>query len=193
MAKFTSFKGKLLIAMPSIKGDDFAGSVVFVCEHQREGAMGLVINKPAPSLYFDDIVDKLNLAPKSGRIADHILQSPILFGGPVKPYQGFVLHSPDYFGGEETLKITKEFYLTASLGVLHEIAVGAGPQQRLIALGYAGWSAGQLEDEIIRNGWLHCDADSQLVFSTNYEGLHKAALAKLGVDPRMLSTEVGRA
>jgi putative transcriptional regulator len=193
MAKRTSLKGKLLIAMPSIQGDDFAGSVVFLCEHQRQGAMGLVINKPAPSLYFDDLVDKLDIAPKAGRIADNILQSPIMFGGPVKPFQGFVLHSGDYIAGEESLKISKDFYLTATVEVLREIAGGNGPTRKLIALGYAGWSAGQLDDEIKRNGWLHCDADFDLVFNTNYEGLHRAALAKIGVDPRMLSMETGHA
>jgi putative transcriptional regulator len=193
MTKRTSLKGKLLIAMPSIQGDDFSRSVVFMCEHNKDGAMGLVINKPAPRMFFDDLVEKLNLAPKGSAIRDEILQIPILLGGPVKQFQGFVLHSSDYFSAAESLRITSDFALTATVDVLREIAKGKGPMRKLLTLGYAGWSPGQLEDEIKRNGWLHCDADLDLVFGTNKEGLHHAALAKLGVDPRMLSTDSGHA
>jgi putative transcriptional regulator len=193
MTKRTSLKGKLLIAMPSIQGDDFSRSVVFMCEHNQDGAMGLVINKPAPRMFFDDLVEKLDLAPKESAIRDEILQIPIFLGGPVKQFQGFVLHSADYFSASESLKITPEFALTATVDVLREIAKGKGPQRRLLTLGYAGWSPGQLEDEIKRNGWLHCDADLDLVFGGNHQGLHHAALAKLGVDPRMLSADAGHA
>jgi putative transcriptional regulator len=193
MTKRTSLKGKLLIAMPSIQGDDFSRSVVFLCEHNKDGAMGLVINKPAPRMFFDDLVAKLDLAPKGSAIRDEVLQIPILLGGPVKQFQGFVLHSSDYFSAAESLRITPEFILTATVDVLREIAKGKGPSRKLLTLGYAGWSPGQLEDELKRNGWLHCDADLDLVFSSHKEGLHHAALAKLGVDPRMLSTESGHA
>jgi putative transcriptional regulator len=193
MTKRSSMKGKLLIAMPSIQGDDFSQSVVFMCEHNADGAMGLVINKPAPRMFFDDLVEKLALTPKDGPIRDEILQIPILLGGPVKQFQGFVLHSMDYFSATESLKISADFALTATVDVLREIARGKGPQRKLLALGYAGWMAGQLDNEILRNGWLHCDADMDLVFSGNYEGLHRAALAKLGVDPRMLSADAGHA
>jgi putative transcriptional regulator len=193
MSKRVSMKGKLLIAMPSIQGDDFGHSVVFMCEHNRDGAMGIVINKPAPRMFFTDLVDKLDITPESGDISEAILLTPIMFGGPVKQYQGFVLHSSEYFSPAESLKITPEFALTASVEILRDIAKGKGPQRKLLALGYAGWSPGQLEEEIKRNGWLHCDADLNLVFSGNYKGLHWAALAKLGVDPRMLSAEAGHA
>jgi putative transcriptional regulator len=193
MPKRTTMKGKLLIAMPSIQGDDFSQSVVFMCEHNADGAMGIVINKPAPRMFFDDLVEKLDVMPKEGKISDDILQIPIFLGGPVKQFQGFVLHSMDYFSTTESLKISNDFALTASVDVLREIAKGKGPARKLLALGYAGWIAGQLENEILRNGWLHCDADMDLVFSGNYAGLHRAALAKLGVDPRMLSTDAGHA
>jgi putative transcriptional regulator len=193
MSKRVSMKGKLLIAMPSIQGDDFGRSVVFMCEHNRDGAMGIVINKPAPRMFFTDIVDKLDISPEHGEISEETLLTPIMFGGPVKQFQGFVLHSSDYFSPVESLKITPDFALTATIDILRDIAKGKGPMRKLLALGYAGWSPGQLEEEIKRNGWLHCDADLNLVFSGNYEGLHWAALAKLGVDPRMLSADAGHA
>lgn len=193
MSKHVSMKGKLLIAMPSIQGNDFGHAVVFMCEHNKDGAMGIVINKPAPRMYFADLVDKLDISPAQGNMTEETLLTPILFGGPVKQFQGFVLHSSDYFSPVESLKITPEFALTATVDILRDIAKGKGPMRKLLALGYAGWSPGQLEDEIKRNGWLHCDADLNLVFSGNHEGLHRAALAKLGVDPRMLSADAGHA
>ena len=190
MVKRTYLKSKLLIAMPGIQGDDFAGSVVFMCAHNAEGAMGLVINKPAPRMIFSDIAEKLDVKPTNAMIADDILQMPILFGGPVKQFQGFVLHSPDY-KSDDSLVVSPEFILSSTIDILREIAKGHGPKRKLLALGYAGWAAGQLENEIMHNGWLHCDADSDLVFSGNAQGLHSAALAKLGVDPRMLSSQAG--
>ena len=190
MTKRTYLKGKLLIAMPSIQGDDFAGSVVFVCAHNADGAMGLVINKPAPRMIFSDIAEKLDVKPANAEIAEDILQMSILLGGPVKQFQGFVLHSPDYFS-DDGLVVSPEFVLTATVEILREIAMGKGPKRKLLTLGYAGWSPGQLESEIMRNGWLHCDADADLVFGGNAQGLHHAALAKLGVDPSMLSNEAG--
>ncbi len=193
MAKFTSLKGKLLIAMPNIQGDDFNRSVVYVCSHNAEGAMGLVINKPASDMIFADLVEKLDVYSKGNLIDVGILQSLIFKGGPVKKFQGFVLHSADYFSPGESLKINKDFTLTATVDVLRDIAKGQGPQRNRIVLGYAGWSPGQLENEIMRNGWLHCDASADLVFSHNYGAMHGAALNTLGVDPRMLSSEAGHA
>ncbi len=193
MAKFTSLKGKLLIAMPNIQGDDFNRSVVYVCSHNAEGAMGLVINKPASDMIFADLVEKLDVYSKGNLIDVGILQSLIFKGGPVKKFQGFVLHSADYFSPGESLKINKDFTLTATVDVLRDIAKGQGPQRNRIVLGYAGWSPGQLENEIMRNGWLHCEASADLVFSHNYGAMHGAALNTLGVDPRMLSSEAGHA
>lgn len=188
MAKQTFLTGKLLIAMPSIKDDNFAGSVVFLCTHSEDGAMGLVINKPAPRMIFADLAEKLDL----GGTAEEILQLPVMLGGPVKQFRGFVLHSADYHCAE-TLKVGGGFALTATLDILRAIARGEGPASRLLALGYAGWDSGQLEDEIMRNGWLHCDADFTLVFEAARSTVHEQALAKLGVSPAMLSSESGRA
>ena len=188
MIKRTFLAGKLLIAMPSIQGDDFARSVVFLCAHSEDGAMGLVINKPAPRMIFADLAEKLNIDQTS----EDILQLPVMLGGPVKQYQGFVLHSNDY-NSVETLKVNNEFALTATTDILLAISKQKGPSRKILALGYSGWIPGQLENEIMLNGWLHCDADPDLVFGTLPEKLHDAALAKLGVSAAMLSSEVGRA
>jgi putative transcriptional regulator len=188
MSKRITFKGKLLIAMPSIQGDDFAKSVVFLCAHSADGAMGLVINKPAPRMIFADMAEKLQL----DRTSEDILQLPVMLGGPVKQFQGFVLHSSDYMAAE-TLRVAADFALTATVDILKAIAIGKGPSRKILALGYSGWSPGQLESEIMRNGWLHCDADQELIFATAPKHQHAAALKKLGVDPRMLSSEFGRA
>jgi putative transcriptional regulator len=189
MSRRPTLKGKLLIAMPSIQGDWFSHSVVFLCEHSADGAMGLVLNKPAPQMYFADLAEKLEL----GRaIPEHILLQPIMLGGPVKTFQGFVLHSSEFIA-EGSHRITADFNLNTTVEILKAVALGKGPLRQIIALGYAGWAAGQLDDEILNNGWLHCDADPDLVFGHTAEGLHHAALAKIGVDPRMLSSEAGHA
>lgn len=188
MTKRLSLTGKLLIAMPSIQGDDFERAVVFLCAHSEDGAMGLVLNKPAPRMVFADLAEKLNLDHAS----EEILQMPVMMGGPVKQFQGFVLHSSDY-KTSETLTVGSEFALTATTDVLKAIATGTGPRSKILALGYSGWNPGQLESEIMHNGWLHCDADPILVFGTSRERLHEAALAKLGVNAAMLSSEAGRA
>ncbi len=175
--------------MPSIQGDWFSHSVVFLCEHSADGAMGLVLNKPAPQMYFADLAEKLEL----GRaIPEHILLQPIMLGGPVKPFQGFVLHSSDYIA-EGSYSITADLNLNTTVEILKAIALDKGPRCHIISLGYAGWAAVQLDAEILNNGWLHCDADPELVFGNTAEGLHHAALKKLGVDPRMLSSEAGHA
>ena len=188
MTKRQFLVGKLLIAMPSIQGDDFAKSVVFLCAHSDDGAMGLVINKSAPRMVFADLAEKLSL----NHTAEEILQLPVMLGGPVKQFQGFVLHSNDYHS-EETMKVGSDFGLTATVDILKAIAKGKGPSAKLLALGYSGWSPGQLESEIMHNGWLHCDADAELVFGHPREHVHEAALGRLGVSSAMLSSEVGRA
>jgi putative transcriptional regulator len=192
MTKRGFLKGKLLIAMPSIQGDDFSHSVVFLCDHSKDGAMGLVLNKPAPQMFFSDLVEKLDLGQGQAAVDDEIMQMRVMLGGPVKQFQGFVLHSSDY-KSDETLKVSPGYSLTATVEVLKAIAAGKGPARKILALGYAGWSAGQLDDEILRNGWLTCDADVDLVFSSDVETMHQAALKKLGVDPGMLSSEAGHA
>lgn len=191
MNAVTSLEGKLLIAMPSIRDSNFERSVVFLCAHSNQGAMGFVINKPAPLTVFSDLIEKTELIDTLDGVPEDVLRLPVRLGGPVETFRGFVLHSPDYPTDETSLKVGHGYVVSASLDVLRDIAKGHGPQQRMIALGYAGWSAGQLEHEILHNGWLHCDADSDIVFAGDLGLKHTQALAKLGVDPRMLSSEAG--
>jgi putative transcriptional regulator len=187
----TSLKGKLLIAMPSMEDTTFNRSVVFLCSHSPEGAMGLILNKPMPGLNFMELADRLDLSQTTDDLRETLEHTPILMGGPVEQHRGFVLHSPDYAKSEGSLDVLPEFKLTATANILQDMAVGRGPLQRVLALGYSGWSPGQLENEILHNGWLHCDADPDLVFSADWPGKHANALAKLGIDPRLLSTEAG--
>lgn len=191
MSAVTSLEGKLLIAMPSIRDPNFERSVVFLCAHSAQGAMGFVLNKPAPLTVFSDLIEKTELLDHLDEVPEDVLRMPVRLGGPVETFRGFVLHSPDYPADNTSLKIGQSYVVSASLDVLRDIAKGQGPQQRLIALGYAGWSPGQLENEILHNGWLHCDADADIIYASDLDRKHGQALAKLGVDPRMLSSEAG--
>jgi putative transcriptional regulator len=186
-----SLKGKLLISMPGMSESTFHDSVVFLCAHSAEGAMGLIINKPMPGLNFMELADRLDLSKTSPQVMQKLEHTPILMGGPVDQHRGFVLHSDDYAKDDATLDVMDGFKLTATVDILQDMARNRGPQQRILALGYAGWSPGQLENEILHNGWLHCDADATLVFSPDWPTKHMRAMAKLGIDPRMLSTTAG--
>ncbi|HEY0282162.1 MAG TPA: YqgE/AlgH family protein [Rhizomicrobium sp.] len=181
-------EGKLLIAMPGMPDPRFEKSVIFMCAHSAEGAMGLIINKPIDGLSFGELVDKLGIGMKVARS-----DQPILFGGPVQMGRGFVLHSADYTSEDSTLTLTPEISLTATVDILRAIAEGRGPEKAVLALGYAGWGEGQIEAEILSNGWIHCDADSGLVFDTDYESRWQKAFARLGADISGLSAEAGRA
>ncbi len=183
--------GKLLIAMPHMHDASFEASVVFICAHGSEGAFGLIINKPAPLMSFADLVDKIDYPSSVSAIKDEILHKPVLYGGPVEKMRGFVLHSADYKGDEMTLKIGKSYRLTATVDVLRDIAEENGPKKHLVALGYSGWSPGQLENEIMHNGWLHCDCDDELLFGENLPAKYNLAMSKIGIDPRMMSSDVG--
>jgi putative transcriptional regulator len=187
----TSLKGKLLIAMPGMVDTTFAESVVFLCAHGPDGAMGIIINKPMAGLNFMELADKLDMSKTSEVTRDHLEQTPVLMGGPVEQHRGFVLHSDDYTEVESSLDVMEGYKLTASLDILQDMALGRGPGRSLLALGYSGWTAGQLENEILHNGWLHCDADVDLVFSPDWHVKHRRAMAKLGVDPGRLSTIAG--
>jgi putative transcriptional regulator len=188
-----SLKGKLLIAMPCMTEATFAGSVIFLCAHSPEGAMGLIINKPMAGASFMELAERLDLSKTSDSIAQRLSETPILMGGPVEQHRGFVLHSADYSGGDTSLDVTEEFKLTATVDVLQDMAEGKGPLQSLIALGYAGWSPGQLENEILHNGWLHWDADADAIFSPDWPNKHTRVLNRMGIDPRMLSSDAGHA
>lgn len=180
--------GKLLIAMPGMGDPRFELSVIFLCAHSDEGAMGLMVNKPAPELSFGRLLDQLGI-PRN----DRALDIRVHLGGPVENARGFVLHSGDYGGHGATMRVSERFGMTATLDILHEIAAGEGPESSLLALGYSGWGPGQLEAEILANGWLTCDATEHLVFSAPNSRKWEGALRSLGVDPLTLSAAAGRA
>lgn len=180
--------GKFLVAMPGMGDPRFERSVILICAHSDEGAMGLIVNKPVQEVTFSGLLEHLNIprAPEGRDINVH-------FGGPVERGRGFVLHSRDYRGGAATLRITGGYGMTATLDVLEAIARGDGPHHALLALGYSGWGPGQLEGEIARNDWLTGDADSALVFAEDDTGKWTAALRNMGIDPLTLSPTSGRA
>src|ERR1700674_5011057 len=187
--------GQMLIAMPAMHDERFARSLIYVCAHSPEGAMGIVVNQPAANINFPDLLVQLEVIP-----ATDLIQLPpraetvkVLKGGPVETGRGFVLHSADFFIENSTLPIDEGICLTATLDILTAIAPGDGPASAVLALGYAGWAPGQLENEIQQNGWLHCAADSELIFGTDIDGKYNKALRKIGIDPGMLSTEAGHA
>lgn len=187
--------GQLLIAMPSMADPRFARSVVYVCAHSSDGAMGIVINKPATEITFRDLLVQLEVvrAENERDLPGGVDDIGVLRGGPVETGRGFVLHSADFFLTDATLPIDEGVCLTATLEVLRAIAEGRGPARALLALGYAGWAPGQLEFEIQANGWLHSQADRGILFDDDIDGKYGRALAKIGVEAGMLSTEAGHA
>lgn len=174
--------------MPGMPDPRFEKSVIFICAHSSGGAMGIIVNKPLEGLSFRELMEKFEIA-----VTADGPDRPILFGGPVNMGRGFVLHSGDYGHDEATLAITPDISLTATTDILTAISQGCGPTQSLLALGYAGWSPGQIENEILANGWIHCDGDPSLIFATPYEAMWETAIATLGADISGLSTEAGRA
>ncbi len=184
-------QGKILIAMPGQVESTFAGSVVYLCAHSAEGAMGLIINKPMADMNFMELAGRIDLSHTPPDLAEVLSQMPVHLGGPVEQQRGFVLHSGDYDGGEGSVRVNREFALTATVDILQDMAVGKGPLRALLALGYAGWSPGQLENEIKHNGWLHCDANAKLVFAAEAAHKYRLALDQLGIDPAMLSSTAG--
>ena len=179
--------GQLLIAMPSMTDPRFEKSVIYMCAHNSDGAMGLVINRAIDSLTFPELLEQLEIDSGSG--GDQI---QVLFGGPVEQARGFVLHSPDYLQ-DASLVVDDNVVLTATIDILRAIADGTGPNNCLLALGYAGWGAGQLDSEIKSNGWLSVDADEDLVFGCDLDDKWERAMTKIGIDPRMLSDSAGHA
>jgi putative transcriptional regulator len=187
--------GQLLIAMPVMEDERFARSVIYVCAHSSEGAMGIILNRPAGSVDFTDLLVQLNIIKRTDRIKlpETAETMKVMKGGPVETGRGFVLHSSDFFIEDATLPIDEGICLTATLDILEAIAKGAGPKHAILALGYAGWAPGQLETEIQDNGWLHCPADQDLIFGLDIEDKYARALHKIGIDPGMLSNEAGHA
>ena len=179
--------GQLLIAMPSMRDARFARTVIFMCAHNQNGAMGLVINRLVGAITFPDLLDQLGIQTTADTE-----EIRVHFGGPVESGRGFVLHSSDY-NQDSTLEVDSKIALTATIDILRDIATGSGPRQRLMALGYAGWGPGQLDLEIQDNGWLHVEADDELIFGDDLGNKWERAIGKLGVSVSMLSDEAGHA
>ena len=184
----SDLSGQLLIAMPEMGDPRFAGTVIYICAHSADGAMGLIVNKPTPEVRFADLLEQLGIE-REGPLRD----IRVHFGGPVEQGRGFVLHSADYAPGPATLEVDAAVSTTATLDVLEEIAQGRGPKSSLLALGYAGWGPGQLEGEIARNGWLTGPSRPEILFGRAHEHKWTAALKALGIDPLMLSGAGGSA
>jgi putative transcriptional regulator len=187
--------GQMLIAMPAMNDERFSRAVIYVCAHSTEGAMGIIVNHPAANIKFPDLLVQLEVIPATERIQlpTRAEEVKVLKGGPVETGRGFVLHSADFFIENSTLPIDEGICLTATLDILKAIARGNGPISAILALGYAGWAPGQLEQEIQQNGWLHCAADPELIFGKDTAAKYEKALRKIGIDLGMLSSEAGHA
>lgn len=179
-----------LIAMPAMQDPIFGGAVVYVCEHNDKGVLGVVINKPT-DMTLQVLFERIDLTLGAG-LDMPAVNEPIMFGGPVQDDRGFVLHTPGA-PYSSSLRVTDEIAFTTSIDVLEAVAKGTGPQRMLVSIGYAGWSAGQLEEEIGRNGWLTVAADPAIVFDLPVEQRYVAAMKLLGIDPMMLASEAGHA
>jgi putative transcriptional regulator len=175
--------GQILIAMPGMSDPRFQKSLVYLCAHSSDGAMGLIVNKTADDLTWSDLFKKLEIP-----IGKYNAPRPVRYGGPVETGRGFVLHSSDYHVEDATMEVDKTVSMTATLDILQAIAMGRGPDKAIVALGYAGWAPGQLESELQMNGWLSCPPDETLLFADDQEDKWDAAMAKIGVSPGLLSS-----
>jgi putative transcriptional regulator len=194
-ARGDSLEGQMLIAMPTMTDKWFSRSVVYICAHSPKGAMGLIVNQRAKNISFTDLLSHLQIALPTGKkaISDDLLDRCVHVGGPVETARGFVLHSSDYADGTTTLIIDAGICLTATVDIVRAMARGAGPSQSLLALGYASWGAGQLEAEFQSNAWLHCAADTELVFDDDLLNKYDRAMAKLGIEPGHFVSSPGHA
>ncbi len=181
--------------MPGMADERFARSVIYLCAHSADGAMGIILNRPASVRNFPELLEQLRVIDPSEHIKlpSSAKDVQVLFGGPVQTDRGFVLHSADFFIRNSTLPIDDRVSLTATIDILRAIAMGEGPNRALLALGYAGWGAGQLENEIQLNGWLHCPADPAIVFDSNLDTKYSRALRSIGIDLASLSVTAGHA
>ncbi len=187
-------EGQLLVAMPLMTDKRFAKSVIYMLAHSDEGAMGLIINQHAPNISFPELMKQLSLAPQADEEELEVASDiPVHLGGPVDTQRGFVLHTPDYCSQDSTLSIDPRVSLTATVDILKAMAGGRGPNRAILALGYSGWTAGQLESEIHANGWLHCPADPDIVFHPDIDTKYERALSRIGIDPSHLVSQAGHA
>lgn len=185
-----SMKGKLLVAMPGMRDSRFERSVIFICAHDKNGAMGIVINHLLDNVHIDDILEELGIASDIDLVA--LSNIPVLSGGPVEGTRGFILHSAE-FEDKGTLEINADCSLTGTMDALEKIAIGQGPRELFMALGYAGWTAGQLDQEILQNTWLVTDSSRHIIFHEKLDEKWDLAVKSLGIDPAMLSTTAGHA
>jgi putative transcriptional regulator len=188
--------GQFLVAMPAMSDKRFARSVIYMCAHSGQGAMGLIVNQRASHISFSELLGQLSIAGNDDGekvLAAVARDMDVHVGGPVETGRGFVLHTSDYFAADSTLPIDDGVSLTATIDILKAIAGGKGPNRAILALGYAGWRPGQLESEIAANGWLHCPPDVDLLFDRDLEQKYDRAMSKIGIDPSHLVSEAGHA
>lgn len=184
-------KGKLLLSMPNMSDPRFFKSVIFICSHDDQGAMGLVINNPMPGMNFKQLLAQLNIKDNPEH-EDMLEKISVMSGGPVETARGFLLHGNDFMK-EDTIKIDDNIAVTGTIDAMKDIAAGNGPDNMIFVLGYAGWGEGQLEEEIQQNAWLTTDADNDIIFRAKPEDQWDRAVKRLGIDPSMLSGMAGRA
>jgi putative transcriptional regulator len=188
MAKISeNLTGKFLIAMPGMGDPRFENSLIYICDYSDDGAMGLIVNKPVDDPNFDQLCDHLLVARTSDAPID------VVYGGPVEQKRGFVLHTTDYTPDEAGRVLGHDLAMSTTLSVIEDLARGQGPTKAMVAMGFAGWSPGQLEREIQENTWLICEGDPELIFSRNFDEKWKTALVRAGVDPRLLAPVMGHA
>jgi putative transcriptional regulator len=194
MKGIDKLQGQFLIAMPNMGDPRFERSVVYVCAHTREGAMGFIVNKVLDKPSIPDFLHQLNIIDDGEKrtLAQPLADTPLHNGGPVEPGRGFVLHSPDY-SAESTLAIDSNISLTATLEILRAIVLGRGPERAMIALGYSGWASGQIEEEIAGNAWIISKADPGIIFDGGHEAKYDRALRQMGINPHLLSGQAGHA
>lgn len=187
--------GQFLVAMPAMTDKRFARSVIYLCAHSVQGAMGLIVNQRASHITFPELLGQLSIPGGEDEpgLEPDLIDVDVHVGGPVETGRGFVLHSSDYFAADSTLSIDDGVSLTATVDILKAIASGKGPGRAILALGYAGWRPGQLESEIQANGWLHCPPDLDLLFDRDLDQKYDRAMSKIGIDPSHLVNEAGHA
>lgn len=186
----TNFSGKLLVAMPQLQDSYFSHSVIYICHHDNEGTMGLVLTNLIHNMSFADVVNQL--APENMVNKNHTnFKQLVRSGGPVEIAQGFLLHSPDYHNKHHSTQINEDIYLNANIDIIRDISENHGPNHFIPFLGYAGWDKGQLEDEILKNSWLHCTPDSDFIWRTPPQDLWGFSLELLGLSKEMLSSQAG--
>ncbi len=188
-------EGQMLVAMPAMDDERFARTVVYICAHSAEGAWGIVVNRRSRRVRFPELLVQLDVIKQDDaiRLPERAANIEVLRGGPVERGRGFMLHTADYRGDASTVKLADGFAVTATLDILKTIAHGEGPDKAVLALGYAGWGPGQLDQELQANGWLTVDADESFIFNPDQDSKYQRALKKIGIDPAMLSGEAGHA